>query len=86
MLSHAAFPLFPQTIGSEENQGFADFGVIKNYGWKRVTIFQLDVDSFENVRLLCVGGYRLKLPPPRQGRATPTKCCTHGCNLAVIVP
>lgn len=62
MSSHATFPLSPQTIGSEENQGFADFGVIKNYGWKRVTIFQLDVDSFENVRLPCVGGYRFKLP------------------------
>ena len=86
MSSHATFPLSPQTIGSEENQGFADFGVIKYYGWKRVTIFQLDVDSFENVRLPCVGVYRVKLSPPRQGRATPTKCCTHGCNLAVIVP
>ena len=39
-----------QTIGSEENQGLADFGVIQYYGWKKVTIFQLDVDSFENVR------------------------------------
>ena len=40
-----------QTIGSEENQGLADFGVIKYYGWSKVTIFQLDVDSFENVRI-----------------------------------
>ena len=40
-----------QTIGSEESQGLADFGVIKYYGWKKVTIFQLDVDSFEIVRL-----------------------------------
>ena len=44
--------IFPhQTVGSEEQQGLADFGVIKYYGWKKVTIFQLDVDSFENVRL-----------------------------------
>jgi len=42
-----------QTIGSEENQGLADFGVIKYYGWKKVTIFQLDVDSFEIVRISC---------------------------------
>ena len=46
---HATFPSPHQTIGSEENQ--ADFGVIKYYGWKKVTIFQLDVDLFENVRL-----------------------------------
>ena len=38
-----------QTVGSEENQGYADFGVIKFYGWKKVTILQLDVDSFERV-------------------------------------
>jgi len=25
--------------------------VIKYYGWKKVTIFQLDIDSFEVVRL-----------------------------------
>ena len=41
-----------QTIGSEENQGLADFGVIKYYGWKKVTIFQMDVASDEIVRLL----------------------------------
>ena len=40
-----------QTVGSEDNQGLADFGVIQYYGWRKVTIFQLDVDSFENVRL-----------------------------------
>ena len=40
-----------QTIGSEENQGLADFGVIQYYGWRKVTIFELDVDSFENVRI-----------------------------------
>ena len=45
-----AFVSSLQTIGSEENQGLADFGVIQYYGWKKVTIFQLDVDSFENVR------------------------------------
>jgi len=43
------FQYYYQTIGSEENQGLADFGVIKYYGWKKVTIFQLDVDSFEIV-------------------------------------
>ena len=48
---HASFLSPHQTIGSEENQGLADFGVIKHYGWKKVTIFQLDVDSFEIVRL-----------------------------------
>ena len=45
-----------QTIGSEENQGLADFGVIQYYGWKKVTIFQLDVDSFEIVRLYLLLG------------------------------
>ena len=40
-----------QTIGSEDNQGLADFGVIQYYGWRKVTIFELDVDSFENVRI-----------------------------------
>ena len=44
-----------QTIGSEENQGLADFGVMQYYGWKKVTIFQLDVDSFENVRISILG-------------------------------
>ena len=43
---------FPQTIGSEENQGLADFGVIKYYGWRSVTILQLDVDTFEKVNFI----------------------------------
>ena len=51
MLSYASDFLSPhQTIGSEDNQGLADFGVIQYYGWRRVTIFQLDVDTFENAR------------------------------------
>jgi len=36
-----------QTIGSEENQRLADFGVIKYYGWN-----QMDVASDEIVRLI----------------------------------
>ena len=40
-----------QTIRSEDNQGLADFEVIQYYGWRKVTIFELDVDSFENVRI-----------------------------------
>ena len=49
-----------QTIGSEENQGLADFGVIQYYGWRKVTIFQLDVDSFENVRISILGIFNKK--------------------------
>jgi len=51
MSSQTIFLSPHQTIGSEENQRLADFGVIKYYGWKKVTIFQLDVDSYELVRL-----------------------------------
>ena len=39
-----------QTIGSEELVGLAYFGVVKHYGWKQVTILQLDIDLFEAVR------------------------------------
>jgi len=39
-----------QTIGSEEILGLAYSGVIKYYGWKKVTILQLDIDLFETVR------------------------------------
>ena len=43
---------FPQTIGSEENQGLADFGVKQYYGWRRVIILPQDVDIFEKVKFI----------------------------------
>ena len=56
-----AFVFSLQTVGSEDNQGLADFGVIQYYGWKKVTIFQLDVDSFENVRISILSSSEKKL-------------------------
>ena len=65
---HATFLPPHQTIGSEENQGLADYGVIRYYGWKKVTIFQLDVDSFENVRFSSITSI------------SPHKSCAYSCK------
>lgn len=53
------FMYLPQLIQSEESLAYGYYGIIRNFKWRRVTIFLLDVDLFEVVYYTRIMGLKL---------------------------